>query len=172
MSTEGYQGPSRFAEAERTHAFVGDAGGGCLLSGCGYSYNHVIHRVLTHNPEADEAERLRVRENFNLRDHMKAAKGQPVSGQQGSGQPVSTASASAPSSAPSSEPVTVTLEQAIIIAKHYLLFDELESRAAEAETRTAAAESRAVTAEAFAASALKDLAELQSRVKPAQETNG
>lgn len=177
MSTgngEGYQSPSRFDAATVPHKFKAmdgnvpgfrDAMGLCIV--CGADESALIHRVLTHNPEADEAERLRVRETFNLHDHMKAAKGQPIS----------TASAGAPSSAPSSEPVTVTIEQAIIIAKHYLLFDELERRATDAETRAVGAEARAVTAEAFAASALNEasvLREMVERMRPvydaAQET--
>lgn len=156
MST-GYQNPSRFSEAEKPHAFVGDAGGGCSLPGCGYSYNHVIHRVLTHNPEADEAERLRVRETFVLKDHMAGVRDWV---QEAHRTPGMDNTAPAPA-------VTVTLEQAIIIAKHYLLFDELEKRAAEAEVRATSAEKRAVTAEAFAASALRELSELKAK---AQET--
>lgn len=147
MSTEGYQSPSRFDAAKVPHEWSGMAMmDHCLI--CGQTPSALIHRVLTHNPEADEAERLRVRETFNLHDHMKAAKA-----------PISTPTASA---APSSEPVTVTLEQAIIIAKHYLLFDELERRAVDAETVATAAEKRATTAEAFAASALKELSSAQA----------
>lgn len=147
-TTEGYQSPSRFAEAKVPHEWSGMAMmDHCLI--CGQTPSALIHRILTHNPEADEAERLRVRETFVLKDHM-AGVGRkcPLS-------PGMDNTAPAPA-------VTVTLEQAIIIAKHYLLFDELERRAVDAETMATAAEKRATTAEAFAASALKELSSAQA----------
>lgn len=53
---------------------------------------------LGHNPNADEAERLRVRETFNLKDHL---------------------AGTIPAVHPDAPPVVVTKEQVLILAKFY-----------------------------------------------------
>lgn len=168
MMTEGYKSPSRFDRATVPHNYVvpTDEHGCCALMGCHRPPSDLIHRVLTHNPLADEAERLRVRETFVLKDHL--------NGIPGAGIPVSPSLGSTHVQ----PPVTVSLEQAIIIAKHYLLFDELEKRAVDAEVRATTAEKRATAAEAFAASALKELSELKAKApvdyagQPSPSTEG
>lgn len=165
MST-GYQTPSRFSVAAVPHPFkVGSQPGECDICGS-TDLQAPIHRVLTHNPNADEAERLHVRETFNLREHMKQTQG----------------------AAPAQEapPPHISKETVIILAERYGLHvidenagghaihigDQLKVaqdqaagllvRAQSAEIALAATEKRAVAAEMMHADALRRIVEIEA----------
>lgn len=118
-------------------------------------HNPLGHNPLGHNPDADEAELIRNRESFDVREHLKGTQGNPTT---------------------PSGPVHLTLDQIKGLARAAGLFivedDQKtghvlnrEERIAELKRDNATLLDRALLAEAAAAGAIKELAELKSSMQ-------